>query len=353
MIRPVIDQAAYFRSLPKAEVHLHLDGSVRPATVLELAEQESVRLPVRDLGLLRMYLEAPDDCMSLQEYISYFQLPIAVMQTAAALERVTYELCQDLAEDGVRYAEVRYGPWLHVRRGLSVAEVIRSTLRGWRRGQQETGIEGNLIITALRDMPPDQNLALARVAGQFAGQGVTGFDLAGDEEGHPPGLHEDAFRMARSLGLALTIHAGEGAGAESVRQAIALGAKRIAHGIRAYQDPEVMALAKEEGVQFDTAPSSNVHTKAVRRLEEHPLLRFYEAGIRVTISSDSRTVSRTTLTDEYIKAASTLGCTRDQLWAMNMQALDGAFTDAVTRARLRQQFEDEKAEMTRRDGGRP
>ncbi len=343
-----MDDAAYFRALPKAELHLHLDGSVRPATVLELAEQESVRLPVRDLDLLKMYLEAPDDCLSLVEYISYFQLPIAVMQTAPALERVVHELCQDLEQDGVRYAEIRYAPWLHVRRGLSVAEVIRTTLRGWRAGQQETGIVGGLIVTALRDMPTDQNLVLARVAGQFAGEGVVGFDLAGDEEGHPPGLHEDAFRMARSLGLALTIHAGEGAGPESVRQAIALGARRIAHGVRAQEDPEVVTMAREEGVQFDTAPTSNVHTKAVRRLEDHPLLRFFKEGIKVTISSDSRTVSRTTLTDEFAKVATVLGGTREQLWAMNLQALEGAFTDQTTKARLRRHFIDEEAKIAQR-----
>ena len=344
-----LDDAAYFGALPKAELHLHLDGSVRPATVLDLASQQDVRLPTTNLDQLRLYLEAPADCQSLVEYISYFELPIAVMQTAPALERVIQELCRDLADDGVRYAEIRYAPWLHVVRGLSVAEVIRAALRGLKAGQEATGIAGGLIVTAMRDMPVDQNVALAKVAGHFAGEGIVGFDLAGDEESYPPGPHAEAFRMARSFGLPVTIHAGEAAGAESVRQAIGLGARRIGHGIRAEEDPAVLKLARDEGVQFDTAPTSNAHTTAVRRLEAHPLARFFRQGIKVTVSSDSRTVSQTTLTNEYAKAGAVLGCTRDELWAMNLQALDSAFTDEGTRTRLRREFVEEAAALSKRD----
>jgi adenosine deaminase len=340
-----MDDATYFAALPKAELHLHLDGSVRPRTVLELALKDGVPLPSSDLKKLEAHLEASDDCSSLVEYISFFELPIAVMQTVAALQRVTYELCEDLAKDGVRYAEIRYGPWLHVARGLSLADVIRATLEGWRAGQKETGLEGGLITTAIRTMPASQNLSLAQVAGRFVGEGVVGFDLAGDEAGHPPVIHQDAFRVARSLGLSLTIHAGEGAGAESVRQAISLGATRIGHGIRAQEDPEVVAMAREEGIQFDTAPTSNMQTKAVRRLEDHPLRRFFQAGIKVTISTDSRTVSRTTLTQEFRRAKDRIGCTRGEIWAMNLQALDGGFADPASRAELRLQFREAQSRL--------
>lgn len=341
-----MDDAAYFRAIPKAELHLHLDGSVRSATVLDLAMVDRVPLPTTDLHLLRAHLEATDDTPSLAAYITYFELPIAVMQTTPALERVTYELCQDLAADGVRYAEIRYAPWLHVKRGLSLADVIQATINGLRAGQAATGLAGGLIITALRTMPPDQNVALAQAAGRFVGEGVVGFDLAGDEAGHPPGTHEDAFRVARSLGLNLTIHAGEGAGAESVRQAIALGAMRIGHGVRARQDPEVVEMARENGVEFDTAPTSNVQTKAVARLEDHPLLEYFRAGIKVTISTDSRTVSRTTLTGEYLKVATVLGGSRADIWAMNLQAVDGAFAEPALKARLRQEFREAEARLT-------
>ena len=334
----MIDEAAYFRAIPKAELHLHLDGSVRPATVFELAKQEGVPLPTADSGRLHGFLRATERTASLVEYITFFELPIAVMQTGPALERVTYELCEDLAKDNVRYAEIRYGPWLHVQRGLSLTDVIRAVLSGWARGRRDFGLEGGIIVTALRDMPPAQNLSLAQVAGRFVSEGVVGFDLAGDEAGHPPVLHEDAFRLARSVGLNITIHAGEAAGPESIRQAIAMGAVRLGHGVRAEQDPEVIDLIKEHGVQLDMAPTSNAQTKAVRRLEDHPLKRYYEQGIKVTISTDSRTVSETTMAREFELAVRVIGCSLEQVWAMNLQALDGGFGDARIRQRLRQEF---------------
>jgi adenosine deaminase len=340
-----MDDAAYVQAIPKAELHLHLDGSVRPATVLQLAKQNGVPLPSEDLNKLRDFLEANDNTASLVEYISFFELPIAVLQTIPALERATYELCEDLAKDNVRYAEIRYGPWLHVQRGLSLTDVIRAVLTGWSEGRKAFGLEGGIIATALRDMPPAQNLALAQVAGRFVSEGVIGFDLAGDEAGHPPILHQDAFRVARSLGLKITIHAGEAAGPESVRQAIAMGAVRLGHGVRAQEDGEVVAMIKEDGIQLDMAPTSNAQTKAVRRLQDHPLKRFYEQGIKVTISTDSRTVSDITLASEYQKAIRVIGCSLAQVWEMNLQALDGGFGDEATRVRLRREFVDADARL--------
>ena len=340
-----MDDASYYRAIPKAELHLHLDGSVRPGTVLELARRGGVPLPTENLNKLTDFLEATDSTASLVEYIEYFQLPIAVLQNVPALERATYELCEDLKNDNVRYAEIRYGPWLHVQEGLSLTDVVRAVLSGWDAGRKAYGLEGGIIVTALRDMPPEQNLALAQVAGRYVNEGVVGFDLAGDEAGHPPILHEDAFRIARSLGLNITIHAGEAAGPESVRQAISMGAVRLGHGVRAQEDSEVVAMIKENAIELDMAPTSNAQTKAVRRLEEHPLKRFYEQGIKVTISTDSRTVSDITLTDEFQTVARVLGCSREQIWAMNLQALGGGFADEVTRARLRHEFVDAEARL--------
>jgi len=335
-----MDDASYFQAIPKAELHLHLDGSVRPRTVLELAKQGGVPLPTQDLERLTDFLEATDRTASLIEYIAYFELPIAVLQSVPALERATYELCEDLKNDNVRYVEIRYGPWLHVQRGLSLTDVIRAVLSGWNAGRKAFGLEGGVIVTALRDMPPEQNVSLAQVAGRYVNDGIVGFDLAGDEAGHPPILHEDAFRVARSLGLSITIHAGEAAGPESVRQAISMGALRLGHGVRAQEDADVLAMIKENGVQLDMAPTSNAQTKAVRRIQEHPLRRFYEQGIKVTISTDSRTVSHVTLTQEYQTVSRVLGCSPEEIAAMNLQALDGGFGDDVTRARLRHEFVD-------------
>jgi len=338
-----MDEAAYLQAIPKAELHLHLDGSVRPQTVLELAKQDGVPLPTEDLNNLRDFLEANDNTASLVEYITFFELPIAVLQTMPALERATYELCEDLAKDNVRYAEIRYGPWLHVQHGLSLTDVIRAVLRGWDQGRKAFGLEGGIIVTALRDMPPAQNLALAQVAGRFVNDGVLGFDLAGDEAGHPPILHQDAFRVARSLGLNITIHAGEAAGPESIRQAISMGAVRLGHGVRAQEDSEVVAMIKEDGIELDMAPTSNAQTKAVRSLQDHPLKRFQEQGIKVTVSTDSRTVSDITLGREFQNAVRMIGCTPAQVWAMNLQALEGGFGENSARLRLRREFIEAEA----------
>src|SRR5258708_11620255 len=340
-----MDDAAFFQALPKAELHLHLDGSVRPRTVLERARQGGVPLPTQDLERLSDFLEATDSTASLIEYIGYFELPIAVLQSVPALERATYELCEDLKNDNVRYAEIRYGPWLHVQQGLSLTDVIRAVLSGWNTGRKAFGLEGGVIVTALRDMPPAQNVSLAHVAGRYVSEGVVGFDLAGDEAGHPPILHEDPFRAARSLGLNITIHAGEAAGPESVRQAISMGATRLGHGVRAQEDAEVVAMIKENGVQLDMAPTSNAQTKAVHRIQDHPLRRFYEQGIKVTISTDSRTVSNVTLTQEYQTGLRVLACSREEISASNLQPLDGGFSDDVTRIRLRHEFVDAIAKL--------
>lgn len=316
---------------------------MRPQTVLELAKQDVVPLPTNDVQKLGDFLEANERTSSLVEYIEFFELPIAVLQTVPALERATYELCEDLARENVRYAEIRYGPWLHVQRGLSLTDVLRAVLAGWSQGRKDFHLEGGIIATALRDMPPAQNLALAQVAGRFIGEGLIGFDLAGDEAGHPPILHEDAFRLARSLGLNITIHAGEAAGPESIRQAISMGARRLGHGVRAQEDPDVVAMIKENDVQLDMAPTSNVQTKAAQRMQDHPLRRYYEDGIKVTISTDSRTVSDITLTQEYQNAVDVIGCSRSQVWAMNLQALDGGFAPEEARRGLSEDFGNAEA----------
>ncbi len=333
----------YFRALPKAELHLHLDGCLRPATVVALAQQQGVRLPSRHLAQLMPYLVAPEDCTSLVEYIQYFGLQIAVMQTAAALERVAYELCEDLAQENVGYVEIRYAPLLHLRRGLRPEQVIAATLRGWEAGQRAFGLEGGLIVCAMRDMDPGENARLAATAATFAGKGVLAFDLAGDEAQFPATLHREAFRIARAGGLGITAHAGEAAGPESVEAALRLGVTRIGHGVRAREDEELIRRAAREGFQMDLCPTSNVRTKAARSLAEHPLPEFLRAGVKVTISTDSRTVANTTLAQEYALSSREFGLTPEALWEINLQALRGAFAAPRTRQALEARFERERA----------
>ncbi|HEX6489320.1 MAG TPA: adenosine deaminase [Candidatus Dormibacteraeota bacterium] len=304
-----------YRAWPKAELHFHLDGALRPSTVGELVESEGLDVPRPFL------LTAPDATPSLVGLFEYFELPINVMQTEASLERVAYEACVDAAADGIDYIEVRWGPLLHTRRGLSVEAGIGAVLSGL----EAAPIRAVGIACALRQDPPEANVEMARVAGAFAGRGLVGFDLAGDEARYPPGLHARAFEAARAAGLRLTCHAGEAAGPESVEGALRLGVERVAHGVSVAEDAALGERVAREGIVLDVCPTSNWKTKAVRSLEQHPLPRLIRSGVRCTISTDAPTVIGGTLSHEYELCSRVLGLTDDELRACDLTARAAAF----------------------------
>jgi adenosine deaminase len=263
---------------------------------------------------------APDDCHSQSEYISYFQPAIAVMQTAGALERIAFELCEDSASENVDYLEVRWAPRLHTRRGLDVDQVIRAVLSGLRAGP----ITAVAIVCAMRQHAPEDNVELARRAGSFAGQGVVGFDLAGDEVRYPAAPHAPAFQAARAAGLRLTCHAGEAGDPSHVEDALALGVERIAHGVIGARRPRIVERIRSEGVVLDMCPTANWKCKAVPTLAEHPLAALVRSGVRCTISTDSRTVANTTLSHEY-ELMSAVGMTDEELSQCNDAAYAAKF----------------------------
>jgi adenosine deaminase len=243
--------------MPKAELHLHLDGSLRIDTALELARTRGVEAP-RDLAGIRRLLVAPMPCHDQAELLRAFELPIAVMQDAEALERIAAELVETKAAEGVRYAEIRWAPSLHTARGLSLADGIAAVARGTRDAAAGTGIDVRLICTAMRSADPAANVELARVAAGFLSDGLTGWDLAGPEEAFPdPLLHAGAFATARDAGLRITVHAGEWGGAAQVRRSLALDPERIAHGPGAIDDPALCAELIGRGIDLDLCPTSN------------------------------------------------------------------------------------------------
>jgi adenosine deaminase len=298
-----------FRTWRKAELHCHLDGAVRVSTAAELGD---FGRPPR--------MVAPDDCPSQAAYISYFDDAIAVMQTAAALERIAYEVCVDSAAENIEYLEVRWAPRLHLQRGLSVAEVIEAVLAGLAAGP----LRAVAIVCAMRQHTPDDNVALAQDAGRFAGRGVVGFDLAGDEIRYPAGPQRPAFAAARAAGLHLTCHAGEAGDPKNVDDALALGVERVAHGVIGAREPRIVERIRSEGVVLDMCPTANWKCKAVSTLAEHPLPRLLRAGVRCTISTDSRTVAATTLSREFELAAH-MGMTDAELRACNETAYAAKF----------------------------
>ncbi len=331
-----------FRQMPKAELHLHLDGSLRPATALDLARQRGLDDDM-DLAAITDRLVAPPQTASQAELLEAFDLPIALMQDAEALYRVTHELVEDVATDGTRYVEIRWGPLLHVMGGLDLEEGIRAVLAGARDASAATGVAMRLIAVALRSHPPDANAVMAKVASKFVDQGLTGFDLAGLEEAFPdPLVQARAYEVAREAGLGITIHAGEWGGADQVRRSLnAVAPSRIAHGASAAADESLMAELVAQGVTLDVCPTSNVQAADFPTLADFPLRRLLDHGVPLTLSTDDRTVSDLTLVREYERAHAVLGASVAELWAMNRHALEVAFLhdDEPLRARLLADFD--------------
>ena len=325
-------------AMPKAELHLHLDGSLRIDTALELARTRGVEAP-RDWAGMSAALIAPMPCADQAELLRAFDLPIALMQDGEALERIAAELVESKAADGVRYLEIRWGPLLHVAGGLGLADGIAAVCRGAQDAAHRTGTVVRLIATALRSHDPEANVTLAETAARFHDQGLTGWDLAGPEASFPdPLLHAAAFEAARAGGLRITVHAGEWGGAAQVRRALALEPERIAHGPGAADDPELCAELIARRVTLDLCPTSNWQAGIVPSLAEHPLARLERVGVSVTLSTDDTTVSDITLSEEYLNAVQVIGLTVPELWEIDRGALNVAFADEETLAPLRAMF---------------
>jgi adenosine deaminase len=313
------------RRLPKAELHCHLDGSVRPRTLLELGAEQGVAMPARDEASLRAYMIV-NNARNLEDYLARFEVTLAVMQRADALERISYELAEDAAAEGVRYIEVRYAPVLNTRGGLSLGEAVEAPLRGLERAQRDHGIVARVIVCGIRTMAPDISLELAHLAVAYRGRGVVGFDLAGGEAGNSAARHAKAFDYARCNDMACTCHAGEGDGAESVREAVHVcGANRIGHATRLIEDESLTEYVNDRRIALEICLTSNVQTHATDSYETHPLRQYYDRGLNVVLNTDNRLMSGTTLVDEYEHAATRLGFGFDELARIALNGFESAF----------------------------
>jgi adenosine deaminase len=326
-------------AMPKAELHLHLDGSLRIDTALDLARTRGIRAP-RDWAGMFDALVAPERATDQAALLKAFDLPIALMQDAEALERIAFELVASKAADRVRYVEIRWGPLLHVARGLSLEDGIAAVVRGGARAAERAEVVVRFIATALRSHDPADNVKLAETAARFRDQGLAGFDLAGPEAAFPdPLAHLAAFEAARAGGLRITLHAGEWGGAGQVRRALDLRPERIAHGPLAIDDPDLCRELAYRGVTLDLCPTSNVQAGIVPGVEAHPLAGLHRAGVPVTLSTDDSTVSNVSLSDEYERAVTRIGLTLPELWAIDRHALSVAFADSGSLESLRAEFD--------------
>src|SRR5579862_6816189 len=323
-------------SLPKVLLHEHLDGVLRPPTVIELAQEAKYAdLPTRDPGALAEWFHQGANKGSLAKYLEGFAHTIAVMQTEEALERVAYEQAEDLSQDGVIYFETRFAPVFHRQKGLTHQQVVTAVLKGMERGRKDFGIASGLIICAMRNM--DVSLEMAELAVDFRERGVVGFDLAGEEGGYPPKKHVDAFHYIQRQNFNITIHAGEGYGKESIWQAIQYcGAHRIGHGTRLIDDiavadgkvvkrGDLAQYVLDKRIPLEICLISNVHTGAASSLAEHPFKILYQEKFRVTLNTDNRLMSNTSMTKEFEAGADTFGLQLGDFEKLTINAMKSAF----------------------------
>ena len=325
------------RSVPKVLLHDHLDGGLRPQTVIELAKDIKYnKLPTTDPEELREWFHRGANKGNLVEYLQGFEHTCAVMQTKEALFRVAYEMMEDMKNDGVCYVETRFAPVFHTQKGLYYEDIINAVIEGLEKGKQDFGVGYGLILCGMRNMK--NTLEIAELAVNFRRHGVVGFDLAGEEGGYPPKKHLEAFQFIKQKNFNITIHAEEAFGKESIWQAIQIcGAHRIGHATRLTEDivfdkdGNVVALGDLAQYILDTRLPleinllSNVHTGAVDRLENHPFIKLYKEKFRVFLNTDDRLMSNTTLTKEYLIASEMFGLNLDDIEKLNINAMKSSF----------------------------
>lgn len=317
---------SFIEKLPKTELHVHLDGSLRLETILDIAEKGRIPLPADDTDKLRKALHVGEVCESLVDYLRAFEITLKVMQREDALARCAYELAEDAAHENVRYMEVRYSPMLHTQLGMRLTTVVEAVSQGLRQAYRDFGIESGIIICGIRNISPESSLEMAEIAVAYKNRGVVGFDLAGAEFDYPAKHHRDAFQLILNNNINCTAHAGEAYGPASISQAIHFcGAHRIGHGVRLREDGDLLNYVADHRIPLECCPSSNVQTGAVRDMSVHPIRFYFDYGCRVTVNTDNRLITDTTVSKELWLIHKHLGFTLDEIKQMIVSGFKSAF----------------------------
>lgn len=303
------------------DLHLHLDGSLTPENIIKLAKMQEIALPYNTPSELLPHLVCPDDCKNLQEYLSCFDLPLSVLQTGEAVEEAVFMLCERLKSEGILYAEIRFAPSLHTKNGCSQKEIVEAA----RHGLFRSDFNANLILCLMRGAEIEKNIETISVAEEFIGKGVVALDLAGAESLYKTHEYADLFELAQKLCIPFIIHAGEADGAQSVRDALAMGARRIGHGVHAAEDKELLSLLIKEQIPIEMCVTSNCQTKAVDKIQNHPIKKFLDLGICVTVNTDNMTVSDTTIKKEFELIKKYFGITEKEKELLLTNAVNAAF----------------------------
>jgi len=313
--------------LPKTDLHVHLDGSLRPETIHDLAERDDVDLPFDSVDDIRRFFIEDLPERDLVAYLERFDVTTSVMQTPEALERIAFELVEDAARENVWYMEVRYAPILSTKRGLSPRQVVDAIERGLRHGQETyPRTRSHQIICGLRHFEPERAVRMAALAVEYKDRGVLAFDLAGAEKDNPAKRFREAFYLVRHANLNVTVHAGEAYGPESIHQALHwAGAHRIGHGVRLGEDPDLVEYVRDHRIPLEMCPTSNVQTGAVSSIDRHPIREYFDRGLRVTVNTDNRLMSNTTMTQELALCCEHLRFDLDDIKKLILNGFKSAF----------------------------
>lgn len=323
----------------RVELHCHLDGSLNIDSVQEMLREQGIFYEREEL---RKKLEVNPDCTSLTEYLEKFDLPLRCLQTKEGLRRAAYELVRDVSKEGVRYIEVRFAPMLSTEKGLNCEEIIGSVVEGLQEGEGEFGVYASAIVCAMRNHSLEQNMDMLKAARRFIGNGVCALDLAGDESAFPTKLFRELFEQAKEWGIPFTIHSGECGSVDNIREAIELGAKRLGHGIALEKSEELRKLCREKGIGIEMCPTSNLQTKAVDGLEKYPLKQFIDEGLLVSIHTDNRTVSGTSLFAEEMVVRDQLRLSQEVINRCTVNAIQTAFASDEIKQKLMEEFKMEQ-----------
>src|SRR4051812_17540095 len=348
---PVTDE--FLHALPKTDLHCHLDGSLRLRTMLELAEQQGVKLPSDTEDGLAASMKTGQRHGSLEEYLKGFDITLSVLQTEDALYRAAYELAVDAAAENCKLIEVRYAPVLHLQQGLKPTVVVEAVLEGLRAATRETGILAGVLVCGIRNMSPDTSLRLAELSVAYKNRGVLGFDLAGAEHGNPAKDHQEAFQLILNNNINCTVHAGEAYGPPSIAQALHYcGAHRIGHGVRLREDGDLLNYVNDHRIPIECCPSSNVQTGAVMDMASHPFKFYLDFGIRVTINTDNRLITDTSVTKELSVVSKQFGLTAADIRNILVAGFKSSFLTFHDRAQLVRKAQTEMDEVIARFAGR-
>lgn len=329
------------RKLPKVDLHCHLDGSVRTSTIRDLAKKSGAKLPTENLEELEKYVRVPESCRSLTEFLNCFNFFYDFLKSPEAVERIAYELCEDISKENIKYIEVRFAPPLQITEKFNADDVVRCALSGLEQGARDFKIKTGAILCFYRSLTEEQNDWTLKALKKYYGKGVVGVDLAGDESRYPFSLYKKYFIEAKKMNIPITVHAGEAAGPESIKAAIELGIQRIGHGTRLKENKDLMKRVIDEQIPLEVCVTSNVQTQTVPDYPDHPVKFYFDNGVKITLNTDDRSVSGIDLSYEIKKVIDVFHFTDKEIIKILQNGFKAAFLPEAEKKELLKVFSDE------------